>query len=139
MVFISDFSNMAGGKKKTKKNKGSKGKNGNGVKTVDKRIGDEGVEVGDIISLVDLHKEGHELNIVNGSDNNNENKTVETLKIDKKTKQTVSEESSPSKKDCSTTKAKEGDPEGIDISSLSLGIDPNEVIVLKEIFQGERK
>ena len=99
---------MAGGKKKTKKNKGSKGKNGNGVKTLEKRIGDEGVEVGDIISLVDLHKEGHELNIVNGSDNNNDNKEVETLKIDKKTKQTVSEESSPSKKDCSTTTDESG-------------------------------
>ena len=43
------------------------------------------------------------------------------------------------KKDHSTTKAKEGDPEGIDISSLSLGINPEEVTVLKEIFQGKRE
>ena len=37
------------------------------------------------------------------------------------------------------TKAKEGDPESIDISSLSLGINPEEIIILKEIFQGERE
>ena len=94
---------MAGGRKKVKKNKGSKGKNGNGGKTAEKRIVDERVEVGDIISLVDLHKEGHQLNIVNDtSDNNNENKE------DKTTKQTVSDESSPAKKDCSTTTDESG-------------------------------
>ena len=35
------------------------------------------------------------------------------------------------------TKAKEGNPEDIDISSLSLGINPEEITILKEIFQGE--
>ena len=37
------------------------------------------------------------------------------------------------------TKAKEGDPESIDISSLSLGINPEEITILKEIFQGKRE
>ena len=35
------------------------------------------------------------------------------------------------------TKTKEGNPESIDISSLSLGINPEEITILKEIFQGE--
>ena len=42
-------------------------------------------------------------------------------------------------KDHPTTEAKEGGPESIDISSLSLDIDPEEVTVLHEIFQGKRE
>ena len=38
-----------------------------------------------------------------------------------------------------TIEVKEGDPESIDIASLSLDIDSEEITVLYEIFQGKRK
>ena len=62
--------------------------------------------------------------------------------LDLNTIQESNEEPTPDvddTKDHPTTKAKEGDPESIDISSLSLDINPEEVTVLHEIFQGKWK
>ena len=42
-------------------------------------------------------------------------------------------------KDYPAAKAKKEDPGSIDISSLSLHIDPEEITVLHEIFQGKRE
>ena len=42
-------------------------------------------------------------------------------------------------KDYPATETKKEDPGNIDISSLSLNIDPEEITVLREIFQGKRK
>ena len=42
-------------------------------------------------------------------------------------------------KDYPAAKVKKEDPGSIDISSLSLNIDPEEITVLHEIFQGKRE
>ena len=42
-------------------------------------------------------------------------------------------------KDYPATETKKEDPGSIDISSLSLNIDPEEITVLHEIFQGKRE
>ena len=42
-------------------------------------------------------------------------------------------------RNCPVTETEKEDPGSIDISSLSLNIDPEEITVLREIFQGKRK
>ena len=62
--------------------------------------------------------------------------------IDLNTIQESNEEPTPdigNKKDYPAAEAKKEDPGSIDISSLSLNIDPEEITVLHEIFQGKRE
>ena len=102
------------------------------TKTLTKRI-----QLNRVRSYMDLSRadEGPSYGL---PDNDSGQPEVTDLKII----QELNEEPTPdvnSTRNCPATETRKEDPGSIDISSLSLNIDPEEITVLHEIFQGKRE
>ena len=102
------------------------------MKTLTKRI-----QLNRVRSYMDLSRadEGPSYGL---PDNDSGQPEVTDLKII----QELNEEPTPdvnNTRNCPATETGKEDPGSIDISSLSLNIDPEEITVLHKIFQGERK